>query len=113
MNINENKEIDRSEPQYVLRGTYTQEYTQKFVEVIHEFEYDEDISIFQSTLTTEEWGEKKEKVSFWLGYIGATRMYYLAYPKTLDEAFEVIDNDYAWFRSQLKDVYQIAILEKK
>ena len=114
MNINENKEIEDAEPSYILRDVTQTEHTQTYTETLMEFEYDEEISIFYSKVATDDIdGNKKEKESFWLGYIGAERLYYLAYPKTLSQAFEIVDNDYAWFRSQLTDVYKSESLEKK
>ena len=114
MNINENKEIENAEPEFIIRNSTIKEYTRTYTETILEFEYDEDISIYHRTTTAEEAdGTIKEKVSFWLGYSGATRLFYLAYPKTLSQAFESIRNDYAWFRSQLTDTYQSETLRKK
>lgn len=114
MNINENKEIENAEPTYILLNTEFSEYTQTFTEELYEFEYDEEISIFQSTITSKEFDETtKRKLSFWLGYRGATRHFYLAYPKTLGQSFEIVNNDYEWFRSQLTAVYKSESLETK
>ena len=114
MNINENKEIENAEPTYILLNTKFSEYTQTYTETVLEFEYDEDISIYQRTVTVYALnGTTKDEISFWLGYLNSTRLFYLAYPKTLSQAFESIRNDYAWFRSQLTDTYQSETLRKK
>jgi len=99
---------------YIARNSIYTEFTRTYAVQTIEFEYDDDLSIFERVVFSENTDEtEKQTTTYWLGYVGATRQFYLAYPKTLKDAFKIIDDDYEWFRSQLTDVYKSESLETK